>query len=222
MKVLVPITLLLLLFGCQHAKESSSTKTVGVEQQPDYASLQAELEALYDLDQNIRDVNWDSVNADPAVQMVFIKKMRLVDSTNQSKVLPILEKYGWLPRSKIGEKAADGIFYVVQHSNTATMEKYLPQMEELARQGEASGTDAAKMRDRLRMWKGEKQLYGTQAVNFIRKDGRQAIWPIEDVAHVNERRRAVGFEETVEEYAKEMNVIFDPKEELPDMQINFN
>jgi len=206
--------------GCQSNTDNNSVSAI-TEELPDYTLLQQELEAIYELDQGIREVNWDSINADPVIQRDFISKMWQVDSTNQAKVLPILEKHGWLPKSKVGEKAADAIFYVVQHSNTKTIEKYLPQMEELAKQGEASATNAAKMRDRLLMWKGEKQLYGTQAVDFIRDDRKVAIWPIEDVENVNKRRQAAGFTTSIEEYANEMDAIFDPKEELPEQKITF-
>lgn len=58
-------------------------------------------------------------------------------------------------------------------------------------------------------------------MNFITEDGSHAIWPIEDVANVNERRLAVGFTTTIEEYAKEMGVAFNPEAKLPDVQINF-
>ncbi|MDX5437338.1 MAG: hypothetical protein LPK03_09100, partial [Pontibacter sp.] len=60
-----------------------------------------------------------------------------------------------------------------------------------------------------------------QAVNFITEDRSHAIWPIEDVANVNKRRLAVGFATTVEEYATEMGVAFDPEAQLPDVQISF-
>ncbi|GAB3821430.1 DUF6624 domain-containing protein [Pontibacter rugosus] len=220
MRFLVPVMLLLALAGCQQNVDSNAGSSAQ-EEQPDYALLQKELEALYDADQHVRDVNWDSINADPTVQMAFIEKMRQVDSTNQSKILPILEKYGWLPKSKVGEKAASGIFYVVQHSGKKALEKYLPQMEELAKEGEASGTDAAMMRDRLLKFQGKKQLYGTQVVNYIREDGRAAVWPVEDVADVNKRRAEAGFELTVEENAEKLGATFDPDEELPKKHVSF-
>lgn len=220
MKTLIPVILLLILAGCQNSSNSNATSAVS-EELPDYTLLKQELEAIHDLDQGVRDVDWDSIESDSTVRMAYITKMQRTDSTNQAKVLPILEKHGWLPKSKIGEKAADAIFYVVQHSNTETIEKYLPQMEEMARKGEASGTGAAMMRDRLLMFQGKKQLYGTQAVNYIRDDGKHVIWPIEDVENVNKRRREVGFELTVEENVERLGAVFDPKEELPEVKINF-
>ena len=212
------IVILSLLAGCQSSVDNASDTSMG-EQQPDYAALQRELEEVYDLDQSIRNIDWDTLSS-PEASIAYSKKMMAVDSVNQTRVIPILEQYGWLPESKIGEKAASAIFYVVQHSNTETIEKYLSQMEALAKKGEASATDAAKMRDRLLMFQGKKQLYGTQAASWVRAEGGQVIWPIEDVENVNKRRKEVGFTTTVEENAVRLNAQFDPNEELPNKNNN--
>lgn len=211
------IVLLFILTGCQHSVDSASNVYV-YEQQPDYAALQRELEEVYDKDQDIRNIDWDTISS-PEVSMAYSKKVMAVDSVNQTRVMPIIEKYGWLPKSKIGEKAASAIFYVVQHSNTETIEKYLPQMEALAKKGEASATDAAKMRDRLLMFQGKKQIYGTQAASWVRPEGKQVIWPIEDVENVNKRRKQVGFTTTVEENAQKLSAEYDPNEVLPNNNI---
>lgn len=203
----------LLLSACQPTVDNTADKATS-EQQPDYIALQHELEEIYDLDQGIRSIDWDTIST-PEASIAFSKKVMAIDSVNQTRVIPILEQHGWLPKSKIGDKAASAIFYVVQHSNTATIEKYLPQMEELAKQEEASATDAAKMRDRLLMFQGKKQIYGTQAANSARLNGGYVIWPIEDAANVNKRRKKVGFTTTVEEVAMQLGAEYDPNEELP-------
>jgi len=214
MKILYALTFLMILIGgCQSSYKNASTPAKEI-QLPDYAALQIELEKAYDVDQNIRNIDWDTISS-PEASIAYSMKMIAVDSVNQTRVIPILEQYGWLPKSKVGDKAAKGIFYVVQHSNLKTIEKYLPQMEALAKQGEASATDAAKMRDRLLMFQGKKQLYGTQAVNYLRPEDGNVIWPIEDVENVNMRRKEVGFTTTVEEYAKLLRAQFYPNEELP-------
>ncbi|MDO6391639.1 hypothetical protein Q4E40_16005 [Pontibacter sp. BT731] len=213
MKIKQSIIILFLLAGCQPSVDNAYDTSVK-EQQPDYAALKRELEEVYDIDQSVRNIDWDTISS-PESSMTHSKKMMAVDSVNQTRVVPIIEQYGWLPKSKIGEKAASAIFYVVQHSNTETIEKYLPQMEELAKKGEASATDAAKMRDRLLMFQGKKQLYGTQAASWVRPEGNQVIWPIEDVENVNKRRKEVGFTATVEENAERLRAEFDPNEELP-------
>lgn len=202
-----------LLAGCQPSVESTSHTAIQ-EEQPDYAVLTKELEEIYDIDQSIRSIDWDTISS-PEASIAFSMKVMALDSVNQTKVIPILEKHGWLPKSKVGDKAAKAIFYVVQHSNLATIEKYLPQMEELAKRGEASATDAAMMRDRLLSFQGKKQIYGTQAVNFLRPEAGSVIWPIEDVENVNIRRKEVGFTTSIEEYAKQFGADYDPNEELP-------
>lgn len=207
------IIILFLLAGCQSSVDSASDISIK-EQQPDYVAIQRELEEVYEIDQSVRNIDWDTISS-PEASIAYSKKMMAVDSINQTRVVPIIEQYGWLPKSKIGEKAASAIFYVVQHSNTETIEKYLPQMEALAKEGEASATDAAKMRDRLLMFQGKKQIYGTQAASWVRPEGEQVIWPIEDVENVNKRRKEVGFTTTVEENAERLSAEYDPNEELP-------
>lgn len=218
MKIKPSFIILFLLAGCQPSVDNASNTSVK-EQQPDYAALTRELEEVYNIDQSIRHIDWDTISS-PEASIAYSKKMMAIDSVNQTRVIPIIEQYGWLPQSRIGEKAASAIFYVVQHSNIGTIEKYLPQMEELAKKGEASATDAAKMRDRLLMFQGKKQIYGTQAASWVRPEGGQVIWPIEDVENVNKRRKEVGFTTTVEENAEQLNAQFDPNEVLPNKYNN--
>ncbi|WP_210463873.1 DUF6624 domain-containing protein [Rufibacter roseolus] len=177
-----------------------------------YDALRAELEKIHDTDQAVRQ-GFDQVKEED--RNAFFTKMQQVDSVNQIAVIKMLEKYGWLPQSKIGGKAADGLFLVVQHAPARVIRKYLPSLKKMAQKGEASPTDAAMMEDRLLMFEGEKQIYGTQATSMGREDGKMYIWPIEDSKHVNERRKAAGFRVTVEEYAKLMNAAYNPEEPLP-------
>ncbi|OKL41383.1 DUF6624 domain-containing protein [Pontibacter flavimaris] len=213
MKLIKTIIILLLLTGC-NTTVNTTPVLITEEKQPDYALLRTELEEIYDIDQNIRNIDWDTLSS-PEASIAYSMKMMAIDSVNQTRILPIIEQYGWLPKSNIGEKAADGIFLVVQHSNLRTIEKYLPQMEALVREGEADALDAAMMRDRLLSFQGKKQIYGTQANNMVRGDGSIVIWPIEDAENVNKRRKEVGFTTTVEENAKRLRAAYDPNEKLP-------
>ncbi|MEO0333545.1 MAG: hypothetical protein AAF223_17985, partial [Bacteroidota bacterium] len=83
--------------------------------------------------------------------------------------------------------------------------------------GEANATSAAMMEDRVLMYEGKKQLYGSQASGRPKEDGSSEyfIWPIENPEEVNQRRAKVGFNSTVEENAARMNAIYNPNEELP-------
>ena len=53
---------------------------------------------------------------------------------------------------------------------------------------DAPPANLAYLEDRVRMFRGEPQVYGTQ---FIEKDGMYEPWPIEDVERVDERRASM-------------------------------
>ena len=180
-----------------------------------YDSLRRVLENMYNEDQEIRRVLVDSVGFNSPQAGVYIAKMLKIDVQNQKNIKTILEKYGWLERSKIGEKASEALFLIVQHSNLEFMDKYFPQFKMMVDKGEANPVDCAKMEDRILMYKREKQIYGTQATDELRPDKKYAIWPIQNPSQVNELRRRAGFTTTIEEQAKEMNAEYNQGEELP-------
>ena len=199
-----------------------SFKTIGQVNSPtveephnvSYDSLSTLLEKMYDADQAIRDklsvAGFDS----PEGQQLMAEIIH-VDSANQVHIKEVLNTYGWLPKSKIGEKASDAIFYVIQHSNTELMAKYFPQLQALAQIGEARMSHAAMMEDRLLMWQGKKQKYGTQAFSNSPDGSNLFIWPIENSDSVNQLREAAGFDLTVEEYAASHHVVYDKEQALP-------
>lgn len=188
----------------------------------EYGQLKTELEAIYDIDQGMRDTVSKLAKAKgPQHDDVkrYMGKTYGQDLKNLKKVETIVEKYGWLPKSKVGKKAAAALFYVIQHSKMDKMIKYLPLMKAMADKGESFPRAVALMEDRVLLHKHKKQRYGTQAW-YRFKNGKQEffVWPIEDVANVEKRRKKVGFKGTVEEYAKKNNFAYDPNEPLPPKQ----
>lgn len=210
-KHLIIIIGTILLTSCSRTKDKVSLRNIN------YDSLRRVLEGMREEDQEIRRILIDSVGFDSPGAGPFIKKMIDIDKRNQKNIKFILENYGWIEQSKIGTKAADAFFYVIQHSDMELMDKWYPEFKKLTDNGEANVRQCAMMEDRLLMWKGKRQIYGTQASDF-RADKRMAIWPIEDPKQVNERRAKIGFKTTVEEYAKEIDAIFDIDEKLPGEQ----
>lgn len=198
-----------LLTSCNQAKNKISSGLVN------YDSLRIELEKMHNEDQEIRRILVDSIGFNSPGSGPYIKKMLDIDNENQRKIKLILDKYGWIERSKIGKTAADAIFFTIQHADMELMDKWFPEFKRSADKGEANPIHCAMMEDRLLMWKGKKQVYGTQASDGFRPDKKMAIWPIEDVNNVNERRQKIGFTTTVEEDAKKMEALFDIYESLP-------
>ena len=97
--------------------------------------------------------------------------------------------------------------------------QHLPALCKRVRQGEAAATDAATMEDRLHMFSGKKQRYGTQATSMVRPDGTQVIWPVQRPARVNRYRQRRGFTTTVEQNAAELGAQYDPHERLPSPRV---
>ena len=186
-----------------------------VKKNVNYDSLRAVMEVMLHDDQNIRRIIIDSLGINSPEAPKYFQKMMEIDMRNRQQMQIILDKYGWLERSKIGEKAAESMFYVIQHTDLETVNKYYPQFKKLAKRGEASTKLCAMMEDRKLMWEGKKQIYGSQASNQLRPDGSYAIWPIENASKVNKRRKKVGFETMVEEAAAALNASYNPNEELP-------
>lgn len=78
--------------------------------------------------------------------------------------------------------------------------------------------------DRIKMYEGQPQTYGTQSYTFSR-DGQQVvyIWPVADPSDLNRLRREIG-SDPIEEYVRQlkqeigMEVIYDPALTVEDMQ----
>ena len=179
-----------------------------------YDSLRIVLEDMVDKDQKIRRILVDSIGINSPHAGPYLKQMREIDSDNQEKIKVILDKYGWIEQGKIGAKAAEAFFFTIQHSDTTLMAKWFPEFKRLADIGEADKVSCAMMEDRLLMRRGKRQIYGTQAKVF-REDKKLAIWPIDDPKNVNDRRKKVGFDLTVEENADRLKAIYNEEEQLP-------
>lgn len=81
---------------------------------------------------------------------------------------------------------------LVQHSDQELMEQALPLLESAVAAGEAEKVDWAYLLDRVLMWRGEPQVYGTQLKRI--GDGPLEFHPIQDPASVDERRAGLGLE----------------------------
>jgi hypothetical protein len=202
----------IILSSCLSSNQDENLIDV-IESEPNYDSLRVELEKMYDLDQNVR----QKLNSSGGFNGEINNEMFINDSINQSKLKKILDSYGWLPSSAIGEKASDAIFYIIQHGSDELIDKHLEELQSLAEINEAKKTHAALMEDRMLMHKNQKQIYGTQAYSVRLDDNTwdSFIWPIENPEYVNDRRASMGFEKSIEEIAKENGYRYDPNEPLP-------
>ncbi|WPV67019.1 DUF6624 domain-containing protein [Chitinophaga sp. LS1] len=126
----------------------------------------------------------------------------------------LFAKDGYLWKSDIGKEAAHISWIIAQHADfdTAFQKEYLRKMKVAVDMNEASAKDYAYLTDRVRKNTGEKQLYGTQMNYITTRDStgkikvESGIWPVEDEANLNQRRKEVGLV-PIEEYLQMMKLL---------------
>jgi hypothetical protein len=133
------------------------------------------------------------------------EKLRAVDQRNTARLKEIIAQVGWPTRTLVGHRGAKAMWLMVQHADLdrAFQKECLPLLEKAVAAGEAAGEDLAYLTDRILVGEGKPQRYGTQ---FRTVNGQLVPEPIEDEAHVDERREAVGLE-TLAEYTEQMRAM---------------
>jgi hypothetical protein len=174
--------------------------------------LKQELEEIYAADQGVR-INARAVmekygNHSPQMDSLT-REMQRIDARNLPRVTAMIEKYGWPGTSLVGEQGSVTAFLVIQHSNLATMQKYVPLMRAAAAKGELDNASLALVEDRLLTYQNKPQIYGSQ-LQTNPKTGKMEFLPIENEAHVDERRASMGLG-PIAEYALSFGVDYQPR-----------
>ena len=164
-----------------------------------------EIEKKYGWESNEMKANWKAIIEN--------------DSVNLIKVKMILDNKGWLGEEIVGEKGSAALFLVIQHSNLATQERYLPLLRDAVKLGKASGSRLALLEDRVALRQGKKQIYGSQ----ISRDEKTKLYyvsPLEDPDNVDKRRAEVGLQ-PIANYVIEWQIKWNVeqyKKELPKIE----
>jgi hypothetical protein len=115
------------------------------------------------------------------------EEMEAMDQANRAGLEQIHRRYGWPAVSLVGKQAAHEYFLLVQHQDLDLQRAVLPDMEQAARQGEASGRDYIHLADAVMVREGKPQHWGTQAHC---DDGQAVLDPVDDPAGLADRRAA--------------------------------
>jgi hypothetical protein len=171
--------------------------------------LKQQLDSIYALDQGGR-VKYDAVAkqyGEKSAEMTALwKEIEANDQRNLQTIKQLLDTHGWPRKVEVGSMGTQTVFLVVQHSDPATLEKYLPMAKQATDRGDLAQSAYALMQDRLLMWQGKPQLYGSQ-LTTDQKTGKMVFHPIADEAHVDERRAAIGME-PLASYAKRFGLTY--------------
>lgn len=154
---------------------------------PTHAALRDELLQMRARDQQVREA---------PIKGDFSQWMQ-IDADNQKRLKEIVKQYGWPTNAMVGEDGAKAAWLIAQHSDSDKdfQREVLRLMEPLAKQDVESGKSYAYLYDRTHY----PQRFGTQG-SCVSRDEWQP-YDIEDIANVDERRRALKLP-TLADYAK--------------------
>jgi hypothetical protein len=163
---------------------------------PDWQALRAELEQRFKSDQDTREkahkmmeeARAKGVEVDKEVMSKLQEEMNRLDAINQSRITELLDKHGWIGKSKVGSLAASAVYLIVQHAPLETQLKYLPIMRAAAEAGELPKSSLALTEDRVRVRQKQPQLYGSQ----VKPGPGVDLFLVADPENLDERRKAMG------------------------------
>lgn len=162
--------------------------------------LSQELVAMAENDHSIR----DALVADGSLgNYGYHPRMEAVHKSNTAHLTSIIEQYGWPGKSLVGEDGAWAAWLITQHAigNPPFMRYCLSLLKQAASNNDVIPWQVAMLEDRICMYEGKPQIYGTQFQPD--KNGELNPYPIENPESVNGRRLAVGLN-TIEERTAEI------------------
>ncbi len=121
-------------------------------------------------------------------------RMVAVHRAIAGRMIEVIDAGGWPGASRVGQDGAEAAWLMVQHAiGEPELQRHaLRLIQEAVQAGEAPAWQAAMLEDRIRMFEGRPQIYGTQLERG--PDGRARPYMLEDPAGVEERRREVGLD----------------------------
>ena len=150
-------------------------------------ALRAELMQMDEYDQAVR----AELAADGSLFEGYHPRMAAVHDENAARLRAIIANHGWPTESLVGVDGAKAAHRIAQHSinHPKFMRECRKLLDEASAKGEVPRWQFAYIDDRIRMYEGLPQFYGTQW-----DDGPEGPEPytIEDPDRVDERRAALG------------------------------
>lgn len=171
-------------------KNRARQAEVGHPTDPD---LRRQLLAMAKADEAVRDAwNKAGMKTGQGKNPAFMKVMA-VDADNLGQLKPVIERDGFPTPARVGADGVDAALILVQHadSDSAFQSRVPPQLEALGKQKLVSGQQVALLTDRVLRGQDKPQRYGTQFMSDD-KSADMKLQPIEDLAHVDARRREMG------------------------------
>ena len=165
-------------------------------QLPQYKNLIQLIDSLYNVDQKTMTdiVEGSQKNVSPEKMKELFGKQNETIKRHIPIEKYIIEKYGYPTINKVGKESSHHFFTLVQHADADVnfQEKILKYIKKEVAQKHVTGTDFAFLSDRVRLAKGQSQLYGSQ-VNYD-DAGNAASKNLYKPKTVDKRRQKFGLE----------------------------
>jgi hypothetical protein len=107
------------------------------------------------------------------------------------RLAALVDTYGWPGPPLVGETGSRAAWLLLEQSDDPDLQRRcLTLVGSAMTRGHIDPADVARLTDRVCVYDGRPQVYGTQFE--LSAAGRRMPWPIEDEAGVDKRRAAVG------------------------------
>jgi hypothetical protein len=123
----------------------------------------------------------------------YVPRMEAVHVHNAARLRELIAEHGWLGEDIVGEDGAKAAWFIVQHAvgEPEFQRQALVLLQSSAATGRTPAWHAALLEDRIAMYEGRPQRFGSQWIDDP-YDGRTRPWRLADPEHVNELRASVG------------------------------
>ena len=153
------------------------------------AELRNQLLSLIEEDARVR----EELAADGSLFEGYHPRMEAVHRKNAARLRTILEEYGWPGFELVDKDGEEAVWRIVQHSigEPDFMRSALEILKAAVKNQQAPSWQIAYLEDRIRMFEGRLQLYGT-SLDWD-EQGQMSPYPaIENPEQLNERRAEMG------------------------------
>ncbi len=160
----------------------------------DYKSIAKRIIELKDSDLELR----DRLIKKGQLSEGYNKEMEQLHNRNAKILDDIIDKISYPTIDKVGKEASEAAWLVIQHAigQPDFMKKCLELLEKAVGENKADPKNLAYLTDRVAVFEGRRQLYGTQ----FDWDENGVLSPndFDDLSRVNQRRKSIGLN-TLEE-----------------------
>jgi hypothetical protein len=120
-------------------------------------------------------------------------RMEAIHVKNAARLRELIAEHGWPVEDMAGPEGAEAAWLIGQHAigEPEFMRRVLELVRSCAEQGRVPKWQAAYLEDRIALYEGQPQRFGTQGIDDTR-DGLDRPWTLADPEHVNEWRASVG------------------------------